>query len=492
MADLNLRYQAMLAAVPDIIVEVDAQKRIRWMNDAGFEFFGNAVGREAADFFEGEQDTYDMVAPLFAGDETVIYVESWQRRRDGEPRLLAWWCRVLKAASGEVIGALSTARDITDRSRMEARLEQSEKHLRLIFDNAPIAIAVYDLEGRFVRVNRACVSLWGYSESELLEKTFRAMTHPDDVPKSLACFERLASGAATTQIIEKRFLRSDGQVFHGLLHASAIPGADGRPRGIVAQILDLTEQIKAEEEARRHRERLAHVARVNTMGEMAAAIAHEINQPLSAITTYAEACQGLIADGRAESAEVSQALQEITTQALRAGEVLRRVRRFVGKHDLERTPVDLNGVVREAAQLADLEDRRDRFRNRFDLIEPLPAVLADAVQVQQVLLNLIRNGREAAANHEDASPEITVRTRMYGDTQIEVTVEDRGGGLPPDIEREIFNPFFTTKPSGMGMGLSMSRSIVESHGGRLWFTRNDAGGTSFHFTLPITNEGHDG
>jgi two-component system sensor kinase FixL len=485
--DLASRFEAILAAVPDIIVEVDADKRIQWMNDAGYRFFGQAIGREASDFFEGEQDTYEQVAPLFAGDENVIYVESWQRRQDGEARLLAWWCRVLKDSVGNVVGALSTARDVTYQREIDARLAQSEEELRLTFDNAPIAIAVYGLDGRLVRVNQACCDVWGYAEEELMGKSFRELTHPDDVARSIECFERIASGEVRNQVIHKRFLRRDGEVFHSELHACLIPGTEDRPAEIVGQILDLTEQIKAEEEAALHRERLAHVARLSTMGELAAGIAHEINQPLAAITTYAEACQGLIADGKGESREVDQALREIGAQAMRAGEVLKRVRGFVTKHEPQREQVDINRLVGEVVRLADLDARQRHIRNRLELASGLPKVVVDTVQIQQVLLNLIRNGMEASEGPEAGPRAITIRTLAAGRDSIEVCVEDQGAGLPEHLEKEIFDPFFTTKATGMGMGLSISRSIIDAHGGRLWFTRNDREGTTFHFTLPAGN-----
>lgn len=240
---------------------------------------------------------------------------------------------------------------------------------------------------------------------------------------------------------------------------------------------------RTQEEARETRERLAHVARLSTLGEMATGIAHEINQPLAAVATYAQACGRMIRSRTADEVELLETLDRISHEALRAGAIINKLKDLVRRRESRQVPCDLNTLVRDVADLAAVDANRNGLDLRLALFDELPAVVADPVQIQQVILNLMRNGIESM---EGCTCEcvLLVRTHESDDGDVVCSVVDCGIGIDEDEEAGLFTPFYTTKESGMGMGLSISRTIVRAHGGKVWFTRNPERGLTFHFSLP--------
>ncbi|UCF39776.1 MAG: PAS domain S-box protein [Gemmatimonadota bacterium] len=251
----------------------------------------------------------------------------------------------------------------------------------------------------------------------------------------------------------------------------------------------ITERLRTEQrlqfQEQELRERFTHLSRVSTMGEMATSIAHEVNQPLTAIATYAQACRRLIERGELGGDETLGVLQRIGEEAIRAGGIIHRLKDLVRKRESRRTERDINELVGDVEQLAAVDTRLHDTQLRLELADHLPSVIADGVQLQQVILNLIRNGIDAMEETEPERREILLRTSLRDGREVEVSVTDRGCGLPVGLGEELFKPFFTTKSSGLGMGLSISRSIVSSHGGRMWYTEHGEGGTTFHFTVPV-------
>lgn len=247
------------------------------------------------------------------------------------------------------------------------------------------------------------------------------------------------------------------------------------------------EEAEAELRARHHQAELAHAARLSTLGGMAAGLAHEINQPLSAIVSYARGCALRLESGEACPADLLPVIDEISGQALRAGDVLRRIQEFVRHTQLPRTQVDLNVLVREALRFAEVEARQQGITLRLELApDPIP-VDVDRIQIEQVILNLVRNGFEAMPAGRTTSRQLTIATGRGADEAVEVAVTDTGLGVSPNIVGHVFEPFFTTRRDGLGLGLSISRSIVESHGGRLWTIPNPPHGAVFRFTLPAAS-----
>jgi C4-dicarboxylate-specific signal transduction histidine kinase len=240
---------------------------------------------------------------------------------------------------------------------------------------------------------------------------------------------------------------------------------------------------KAEDLALQQLGQLAHTARLSTLGEMAASLAHELNQPLGAVANYANGCLRRIDSGTADWQTLRQALTQIVAQAERAGKIIHRLRSFASRKEPEMTVTDLNVLLREVASLVQPEARHREVEIRLDLDDKLPLVQADPIQVQQVALNLIRNGIESVQALDSSQRKVLLRTRPRADRQVEAVISDSGPPCDPSVLEQMFEPFFTTKPKGMGMGLTLSRSIVEAHRGELWAVPNPDGGLAFHFTL---------
>lgn len=240
------------------------------------------------------------------------------------------------------------------------------------------------------------------------------------------------------------------------------------------------------------RERLTHLTRVSLLGELASSIAHEVNQPLTAVSTYAQACRRLLESGGPDRELLLETLDRIADEALRAGDIVHRLKELVRRRDSRREDIDVNELIRDVERLAAVDARLHDVRLRLALSESLPSVRADGIQLQQVILNLIRNGVDAMADTEPETRELLVRTASNARGEVEVSIIDAGCGVPAAAEPGLFEPFFTTKETGMGMGLSISRTIVEAHGGRMWFMRNPGRGSTFGFTLPAAGSGREG
>ena len=379
---------------------------------------------------------------------------------------------------------VGVVRDISERKRAEEQLRQREEELRLTIQNTPMGIVTCDLTGRCLEVNKALCGMLGYGERELLTMRYQDIVHPNDVTGSVEQCQRAIRGEQSSPGLETRYMHRDGTTIHGVAHTGVVHDADGQPLIVICEVEDRTETRRAEREAQQHRERLAHVSRLGAMGEMATGIAHEVNQPLTAITTYAQACHRLISGGKADREEILTTLNKISVQAQRAGEVIQRLQGFVKRRESRREPVDCNGLIQDVVKLAEADTRAHEHTIQLELAADPSRVIADPVQIQQVVLNLIRNGMEAAAHSPLQNRRITIRTVNKGTDYIEVAVIDQGTGLSEEAAQHLFDPFFTTKPSGMGMGLSISRSIIISHGGDLDFMPNPEGGATFRFSLP--------
>ena len=374
-------------------------------------------------------------------------------------------------------------------AKLEARLRQREEQLKLTIQHAPTGIGTVDLNGRLLTVNAAFCSMVGYSEEELAGRPVNSITHPDDVEMAERRLLRLRNGEVEQYRVRKRYIRKDGGLVEGMMTAAVVHDSEGNPFLYVAHVEDLTERLKAETEINQSRERLAHVTRIQMIGEMVAGIAHEINQPLTAIATYAQASGRMIRAGMADSEELLAALDKISRQAQRAGDVIRHLRKLVRERPSAEEAVDLNALIAEVVPLAEVDARMHDSTIQLDLAAGLPPILADPIQIQQVVLNLVRNGMEAMGANDPDEKAVILGCHLGEDDTLEITVRDQGSGIPKGTDEELFQTFFTTKSSGMGMGLAISRSIVESHGGRLWFTRNPDRGSTFHVSLPLAGGG---
>ncbi len=375
--------------------------------------------------------------------------------------------------------------------RTEA-LRESEERLRLLLETTNVIPWESDAKTwESTYVGPQAVSILGYPIERWYEPDFwTAHIHPDDVDFAVGyCVDHAASDADYE--FEYRMIAADGSIvwLHDLV---SFASEDGQPVALRGFMIDVTERKRAdaerreaESEALEHRERLAHISRVNMLGELATGIAHEINQPLTAVSTYTQASRRMVEAGAIDREELLDVLGRISDEAVRAGEMIHRLKALVRKRPSEREICDVNELVADVMRLADIEARDRGIGIELDLDGSLPQVWVDSVQIQQVILNLIRNAIEAVETNTNGRNTVQIITRSTPGALIEVSVTDTGPGVAEADAERLFEPFFSTKGTGMGMGLSISRTIVEAHEGRIGYRGNDAGGSTFFFTLSI-------
>ncbi len=368
-------------------------------------------------------------------------------------------------------------------SAAELVLREREAQLRAILDTVPDAMIVIDAAGLIDSFSSAAEALFGYKAAEikghnvnqLMPSPYREQ-HNDYLARYQRTGERRIIGSSRVVI----GLRRDGSTFPMELYIGEMQ-LRGRP-AFTGFVRDLTE--KQETQARLHelQAEVAHMSRFTAMGEMASTLAHELNQPLTAVVTYLNGCRRLLERGAGDNAMLQDGIERAAEQALRAGQIIRRLREFVARGETARQTENLPKLIEEAGALALIGARETGVRVNFSFHPDCACVMADKVQVQQVLLNLIRNGMEAMERSERR--DMTIATAPAGQELVRVSVSDTGEGIAPHIRADLFQPFVTSKPHGMGVGLSVSRTIIEAHGGRLWAEPNAGGGTLFCFTLP--------
>lgn len=369
--------------------------------------------------------------------------------------------------------------------RATAEASRREAHLRSILDTVPNAMIVIDEEGIIESFSSAAERLFGYSADEAVGRNVSALMpspyrdrHDGYLTRYLATGERRIIGIGRTVV----GLRRDGSTFPLELAVGEMHSGDRRY--FTGFIRDLSEEQETEARLQQLQSELAHVSRLTAMGEMATALAHEINQPLSAVANYVKGSQRLLAArSDPESERLRDALSKAGEQALRAGEIIRRLRAFVARGETDMRCESLRALMEETSTLALLGAKQQGVRVRLNLDPKADLVYADKVQVQQVLLNLLRNAIEAMVEGASPARVLTITTRATSEGMVETSVADTGPGISAEIEARLFQPFVTTKKQGMGIGLSISRTIIEAHGGSLWAEPNPGGGTVFRFTV---------
>jgi two-component system, LuxR family, sensor kinase FixL len=402
------------------------------------------------------------------------------------------------------------------RALAAARVESRETQARyqLLIDTAGSSIVVLSPEYRILEFNHEAERIYGWRRSDVLGKNYLELFLPVERRPGVAGMIQNILAGTMVEGFEGVLRDRSGAKRIVLWNVRRLCGAGGQALGIIGigqditqrklaeeQIRHLNEELEArvatrtaelsasEQRAREHQAHLAHVLRVSTMGEMAAALAHELNQPLGAIVNYANGIGVRLREGGLAPDDLRDAVGHIAAEGLRAGEIIRRAREFVRLGVANREPADVNGVVRDAAQLIGADARHIGVPIRLALESELPLVEMDRIQVEQVILNLLRNGLDAMSEPDPNRHELVVQTTIPTEDTVEVSVRDSGIGMSPATRERIFDPFFTTKTGGLGMGLSISRSIVEAHGGRLWATGNTDRGTTFSFSLPVRQRG---
>jgi len=405
---------------------------------------------------------------------------------DGTLKYLHVVARPVYGPSGEVVGNIGTTHDVTDRKRAEESLRRSEAYLaeaQRLTRTGSFASDSSSLEIRYW--SEEDFHIWGFDPQQgtpTREKVLQRI-HPEDREKLLERVQK-ARHERTDYATEFRIVLPDGTVKH--IHAIGHPifSASGELIEVVGTHVDITERKLAEQERERLRHleaELAHINRVTMMGELSASLAHEIKQPIAAAITNAEACLRLLQRNEPDIAEAQDAAFGVAGCARRAAEVIDRVRSLFLKNAAQYETLDVNKLIRDIVILLRNEASQHSVSVHIHLAEKLPAVMGDHVQLQQVVMNLMINGIEAM---RDAPGELNIASQLTEDGHVLVSVRDTGIGFPPEKADKLFDAFFTTKPEGTGMGLAISRSIVESHGGRIWAEANSGRGATFRFTLP--------
>lgn len=371
-------------------------------------------------------------------------------------------------------------------ARTRELLEDREARLSAILDTTVDGIITIDERGIIESVNTAAERIFGYSGDELVGNNI-TMLMPSPYREEHGAYIRRYLRTGEPRIIgigrEAEGQHKDGRRFPIDLAVSEV--RVGGSRLFTGLVRDISARRRAEDEARRRSADLAHAARLSTIGELTSGIAHEINQPLTAMVNFAEACLRMLRSGSADTQKLEDALGQIAAQGQRAGHIIRHLRRLARKGESERVEIALNHLVRDLLDLVSNELRASGIALHLMLDESLPDVKCDRIQVEQVVLNLVRNAMDVLEAGPVQGRELTIRTRAETGGIIELTVEDTGEGLGADGGERIFETFFTTKADGLGIGLPISRTIIEDHGGRLWASPRPGGGAIFHVTLPL-------
>lgn len=381
-------------------------------------------------------------------------------------------------------------KEIAERRRAEEQLAESENRLRLIIESEPECVKLQTIDGKLLEMNPAGRALVDADRSEeVVGASVYRFIAPEFWPAYEALTKRVFDGESG--VLEFQIISLKGHRRWLETHAVPLRNSRGEIIALLGITRDITGRKRAEEEVRKHNTELAHVSRLTVICEMASTLAHELNQPLSAISNYTRGCMRRIRSSSSTREEILAAMELVCVQAERAGDIIRSVRAFVKKGDSSRAPSHISAIVRDAVRFAEPDARHHGVPIVLRLAEPLPPIFADAIQIEQVILNIVRNAIEAMDNMRFGKREIAIETALCEDNLIEVRVRDMGPGMSSEQIEAVFDPFVTTKRTGMGMGLTISRSIIEAHGGRLWATANPDGGLTFRFRLPKMSEALD-
>lgn len=482
------RYRELVQNANSAIIRWSRDGTITFFNEYAQSFFGwhadEAVGQNVGILVPERETTGADLSRLVQDivDHPVRYVNNINENvcRDGRRVWMTWSNHAILDEHGQVSEILAVGSDITERKHAETVLAEREAQYRAVIETSADGFWIVDGEGRILAVNDAYVLRSGYSRDELLAMRVPDLEARESAGEISAHIQMvLASGSDRFETWHRA---KSGEVWPVEINVSHWASAGYR---LFVFIRDITERKRAESALKSLQEEMEQLTRFQVASQTVAAIAHELNQPLSAVSSYAEAALRLLRAGNPQPEKLTHALEGSAAQAQRAGRVLGELFAFMRKGEIQTEPLDINEVVQSVLDRIDTNGYGG-FQSRLELHPNLSQVSANRLQLEKVMQNLIRNGLEAMheAGIDTRSIHVTVRTSSDGG-MAQVTVQDSGPGIDDQTLHRIFDPFFTTKPKGLGMGLAVSRAIIESHGGQLWVESEPGTGASFHFTLPF-------
>jgi PAS domain S-box-containing protein len=490
---------AILDSSADSVVAIDHEGRITEFNPAAEATFGHrrvdVLGKRLGDLVIPpslrEKHRTGFARYLATGESKVLgrRLEMTALRADGnEFPIELTITRIPQDGPAAFTGHI---RDITERKRSEdalrmahAQVVRSEERWRSVFESSAVGVALADPNGRFIATNSIFQKMLGYSEQELQELTSIAITHEEDRGQSEALIRELLEGQRQQFQVEKQYRRKDGASVWVRNNVSIVPGTERVPRFLMALSEDITQRKMSEEALAKARSELARMAGITSLGVLTASIAHEVNQPLSGIITNASTCMRMLSANPPNIEGARETVRRTLRDGNRASDVITRLRTLYNKQDPALEVIDLNDTAGEVTALSVAEIQRNGVILRCELADDLPPVLGDRIQLQQVILNLLRNASDAMSAIDDRPRELLITTELVEGNQVRLSVKDSGIGFTPQTADKVFEPFYTTKTDGMGIGLSISRSIIDAHQGRLWASQNDGPGCTFSFSIP--------
>src|SRR5690625_3221817 len=483
------RLQAVIDTSADAVVTIDKQGIVQSFSRVGERLFGyresEVIGRNVSLLMPSpHRELHDdyMERYLRTGEKRIIGVgrQVEAQRKDGS--IFPAHLMVGEIRSGEQLLFTGFIHDLSERVAAERAVARERNFIAAMLDTTQALVIVLNARGEIIRTNAACQRLTGYDADELVGRHIQQLI-PESSESVDSFLRRLSMGESVSATWEGNLLRRDSAARYISWSVATIHDEKAGPGFLVATGIDMTEWRQSEDRARELQHHLYRIGRISELGEMASAIAHELNQPMTAVTNYVNASRRLLDGVEHERAEqVCELMTRAVEQTERAGQIVRRLRQLIGRGQSELQPNDLNGMVREALALALIGAREEGVEVEVTLGETLPAVLADATQFQQVVLNLVRNAIEAmqAVEHR----RLVIASRVTEEGMVELSVTDSGPGVDPQVAGQLFMPFVSTKANGMGIGLSICRSILNAHQGQIRAEPAREGGTTFRITLP--------
>jgi two-component system, LuxR family, sensor kinase FixL len=484
----NSRLAAIVSSSDDAIIGTTMEGVITDWNRSAETIFGYSpeeiVGKPITLLLPpGLENEEEEILSLVRKGEKVDHFETRRRRKNGSVIDVSVTVSPVWDDNGALIGASKVARDITAARAAQASLREREAHLQSVLDTVPDAMVVIDTRGIMQSFSATAERLFGYRAIEaigqnvsiLMPQPYRGQ-HDAYLSRYMATGERRIIGVGRLVVGQ----RKDGSTFPMELSVGEMRSGDRR--FFTGFVRDLTERQQTQQRLQDLQSELIFMSRFTALGEMASTLAHELNQPLTAATAYLNGTRRLLDSGKPDDIPIARGgVESAAEQMLRAGQIIKRLREFVARGETDRQAENLAKLVEEASALALVGAKEIGTQVSFAFDPAVGFVLVDRIQIQQVILNLVRNAIEAMQDAERR--ELEVSTRWVDLETVEIAVKDSGPGIAPEIAETLFTPFMTTKPQGMGVGLSISRTIVEAHGGRLWAEPNPNGGTIFHLTL---------